>query len=263
MNYLLIIIFIYGLIFASFLNCLIWRLKSKESLWGRSLCPQCRQKISWYDNIPLLSFVILKGRCRHCQKKISWQYPLVEFIFASLLTFIFFNLAKGLELTEILNFNFLVLFLRDFLFLFVLTIIFVYDYLWQSVPMIIIWPGILLMILFSYLAGASFFSIILASALTAIFFLIQFLITSGRGLGEGDIWLGAFMGARLIHFDLIFLFIFSAYIIGSIIASFLLIKGKKKMKSKIPLGPFLVLGALVSLFFGKQIITWYLALLIF
>lgn len=263
MNYLLIIVSIYALVFASFLNCLIWRLKSGESLWGRSLCPQCRKKISWYDNIPLLSFIFLKGQCRHCQKKISWQYPLVEFIFAFLLTFIFFDLAKGLEINELLSFNFLILFFRDFLFLFILTIIFVYDYLWQSVPMIIIWPGIILMIVFSYLSGSSLLSIILASSLTALFFLVQFLITKGRGLGEGDIWLGAFMGARLIHFDLIFLFIFSAYIIGSIISSILLIRGKKKIKSKIPLGPFLVLGALVSLFFGEQIITWYLSLLIF
>ncbi len=71
-------VFLLGLIIGSFLNCLIWRLHKKESMLGRSYCPKCGQQIAWYDNIPILSFVFLGGKCRHCRKEISWQYPAVE-----------------------------------------------------------------------------------------------------------------------------------------------------------------------------------------
>ncbi|NCN21909.1 prepilin peptidase [Candidatus Falkowbacteria bacterium] len=261
--FLIFTIFVFGLIFGSFLNCLIWRLKNNESLWGRSYCPKCRQQISWYDNIPLLSFILLKARCRNCHKKISWQYPLLELGFALLFTSLFFFIAQDFNLLELLRAEFLILFLRDFLFIFILAIIFVYDYHWQEVPMIIVWPGIALMIFFSWLIGFNLLTVLIASALTATFFLIQYLLTRGRGLGEGDIWLGALLGARFVNIQEIFLTIFATYIIGSLVAIFLLIKGKKKIKSKVPLGPFLVIGALISLFFAEDIIRWYFSLLIF
>ncbi len=261
--FLIFTVFVFGLIFGSFLNCLIWRLKTNESLLGRSYCPKCRQQIAWYDNIPLLSFIFLKARCRNCHKKISWQYPLLELGFALIFTALFFSIASNFNLLETFNTEFLILFLRDFLFIFILAIIFVYDYNWQEVPMIIVWPGIVLMILFSWLVGFNFLTILIASALTAAFFLIQYLLTNGRGLGEGDIWLGALLGARFISVSEISLAIFFTYIIGSLVAIFLLIRGKKKIKSKIPLGPFLVIGALISLFFANQILVWYFSLLFF
>lgn len=261
--FLIFTVFVFGLIFGSFLNCLIWRLKTNESLLGRSYCPKCRQQIAWYDNIPLLSFILLKAHCRHCHKKISWQYPLLELGFALVFTVLFFSIAQNFNLLEIFQAEFLFLFLRDFLFIFILAIIFVYDYNWQEVPMIIVWPGIALMILFSWLVGFNFLTILIASALTAAFFLIQYLLTRGRGLGEGDIWLGALLGARFVNTQEIFLTIFATYIIGSLVAIFLLIWGKKEIKSKVPLGPFLVIGALISLFFADQIIAWYFSLLFF
>ncbi len=260
--FLIFTIFVFGLIFGSFLNCLIWRLKTNESLWGRSYCPKCRQQISWYDNIPLLSFILLKARCRNCHKKISWQYPLLELGFALVFTALFFSIVQNFNLLEIFQTEFLILFLRDFLFIFILAIVFVYDYNWQEVPMIIVWPGIALMIFFSWLVGFDFLTVLIASALTATFFLIQYLITRGRGLGEGDIWLGALLGARFVSASEISLAIFSTYIIGSLVGIFLLIRGKKKVTSKVPLGPFLVIGALISLFFADKILTWYFSLIV-
>lgn len=261
--FLIFTVFVFGLIFGSFLNCLIWRLKTNESLLGRSYCPKCRQQIAWYDNIPLLSFILLKAHCRHCHKKISWQYPLLELGFALVFTVLFFSIAQNFNLLEIFQAEFLFLFLRDFLFIFILAIVFVYDFNWQEVPMIIVWPGIALMIFFSWVIGFSLLNVLIASVLTATFFLIQYLLTRGRGLGEGDIWLGALLGARFVNTQEIFLTIFATYIIGSLVAIFLLIWGKKEIKSKVPLGPFLVIGALISLFFADQIIAWYFSLLFF
>jgi len=81
MNYIILFfIFFLGLIIGSFLNCLIWRLHKGEGMWNRSYCPLCRQPIAWYDNIPVLSFILLRGKCRHCGKPISWQYPIVELV---------------------------------------------------------------------------------------------------------------------------------------------------------------------------------------
>ena len=77
---ILFFIFLFGLVIGSFLNCLIYRLREGKSMLGRSFCPKCKQQIAWYDNIPVLSFILLRGRCRHCGKKISIQYPAVEFI---------------------------------------------------------------------------------------------------------------------------------------------------------------------------------------
>ena len=114
-------IFLFGLIIGSFLNCLIWRLHQEESLGGRSYCPNCRHKLFWYDNIPLLSFILLCGRCRYCQKKISWQYPLVELAVAILFVLSFSNLAN--KVFFISNYDFYFTLLRDWLLIIVMTVI--------------------------------------------------------------------------------------------------------------------------------------------
>src|SRR6056297_1686255 len=87
---ILTFVFIFGLVIGSFLNCLIWRLHTGESLGNRSYCPSCRHQIKWYDNIPLLSFLFLRGKCRYCGKNISWQYPAVEFVTAVLFLYSFY-----------------------------------------------------------------------------------------------------------------------------------------------------------------------------
>ena len=90
-HFLYFFFLLFGLIIGSFLNCLVWRLYKEETLGGRSYCPQCHHQIDWYDNLPVLSFIILRGKCRHCHKKISWQYPLVELIVSLLFGLSFFH----------------------------------------------------------------------------------------------------------------------------------------------------------------------------
>lgn len=265
-NQLLYFVFIFGLILGSFLNCLIWRLKSKESILGRSYCPQCRHQLTWYENIPLFSFIFLKGRCHYCQKKISWQYPLVELSMAFLFSLIFLfwkNNLNVLLFDDLLSLNFILHVLRDWIFVFLLVLVFVYDLRWQKIPMLAIWPGIFFISLFSLLLGAPLLSLLLSVFLATSFFLIQYLATKGKGLGSGDIYLGAFLGARFVDLGDLSLAIFSAYIVGSAVAIVLVLKNKKKMKSRLALGPFLVIGSLISLFFASEILTWYLSLLAF
>ncbi len=257
---IIIFVLILGLILGSFLNCLIWRLKQKDSLLKRSYCPKCLHQIAWYDNIPLLSFVSLKAKCRHCQKNISWQYPLVEFFFALIFVLIFLVLSKGQSFDSLTSANFLLSLTRDWLFLAVLTVVFVYDLNWQEVPMIIVWPAIVVIAILSCLITGNIVNIFISMFIASSFFFLQYWITRKRGLGEGDIWLGALLGARFIDLQVLALAIFASYMIGSLVASFLLIKKKRKMKSKVPLGPFLVLGSLIALFFSDIILQWYLGL---
>lgn len=252
-NVFLLVSFLLGLIFGSFLNCLIWRLRQGESILGRSYCPSCRHLIAWHDNIPVLSFLFLKGRCRYCKNRISWQYPLVELITALLFAFSFYTISQVKDFSPILL-------VFNWLFIFGLILIFIYDLRWQSVPMIFVWPFTVIIFFINILLGIPWWQLVIVGAVGGLFFLVQFLLTKRKGVGEGDIWLGLLMGVALARFDLLILALVLSYFIGAIISVLLLVSNKKKLKSKIALGPFLVSGTLISLIFGVKIINWYFGL---
>ncbi len=241
--------FALGLIIGSFLNCLIWRLYKNETIGGRSYCPKCRQMISWYDNIPVISFLILRGRCRHCQKKISWQYPLVEIITALLFLATFLNASRlpqfSLELT------------RAWLLIITLVIVFVYDFRWQLIPMTIVWPMCVVFFVLNILLGFSWLGLLISGALAAAFFLIQYLLTRKKGLGEGDIWLGLLLGLSFPSLSQLLLILVLSYSGGALVGLILLATKKKNGKAKIALGPFLAFGAIITLIWGERIISWY------
>lgn len=253
-----IIVFILGLILGSYVNSLIWRLANDISFKGRSQCPYCRQKIYFYDNIPLLSFVFLKGRCRNCKQKISWQYPIVELSLGLLFVLVFLNIFDFsiLSLEDMwaqLKAGDFWLLLRNWLAVFLLTIIFVFDWRYLLIPvnLLIIFSPIFWLL--NFLNGVTWWWPLLAAILVAAFFLFQFLITKGKGLGEGDIYLGATLGFLFpLHQELIVAILLS-YFIGSIVGILFIIFKKKKWQTKMPLGTFLVIGSILSMFFGKII----------
>lgn len=239
-----------GLVIGSFLNCLIWRLYKEESIGGRSYCPKCRAQINWYDNIPLLSFLILRGKCRNCRKDISWQYPLVEFITALLFLLTFIREAGSPDLT--------VLILRDWFLIITLLIVFVYDFRWQLIPVNVLWVASGVMAIINVFLGYSYFNIIIYGALGALFFLLQYLLTNKKGVGEGDIWFGLFLGIAFPSAAQLILVLLISYCLGSLVALGLVFAAKKELKSKIALGPFLALGAALTLLYGEPLIDWYL-----
>ncbi len=244
--------FAFGLIIGSFLNCFIWRLYKEETLGGRSYCPQCRHLIEWFDNIPVLSFLFLRGRCRHCREKISFQYPLVEIVTACLFWLAFRN--------DYLSPQFSWLLIRDWLLIATLVIIFVYDLRWQLVPTRVIWVMGLLILGLNIFLGISWQVNVFFVAVGAVFYLIQYFLTKKKGIGEGDIWLGAFLGAAFPSGGLLLLIMVLSYGIGSIVSLILVYRSKKKWKSRIALGPFLATGAIITLIWGEKIITWYMGL---
>lgn len=271
-----LIIFVFGLVVGSFLNCVIYRLESlsgrprRSSLWralrGKSFCPHCKHTLSWQDLVPLLSFFILRGRCRYCDKKISWQYPLVE-IATALLFLLVFNFQFSI-FNEFSIFNFQTLFNLCFLFLVscFLIVIFVYDLKHFIIPDKVIFPAIGIALIYNFyqlLTTHYPLSTVLNNLYAAfgatIFFLMIVLISRGKWMGLGDVKL-AFLIGLFLGFSNILIALFFAFLIGAIIGVGLILAKRKTLKSEVPFGPFLVTGTFIALFWGPTIIDWYLNL---
>lgn len=264
---ILLCIFIFGLMIGSFLNCLIWRLHTGESMWGRSHCPKCKQTIAWYDNIPVISYLLLLGKCRHCKKKISWQYPVVEFIVGVLFVFVFLSIQGSGSLNQILNFEFRIsngFFLelvRDWFLVAVMVIIFIYDLRWYLILDKVTIPSVIVFLILNLFLGFTWTNLLFSGLIGAFFFLIQFVISKGKWIGGGDIRLGLLMGIALGRLDLLIVSIMLAYFMGSIVGIALILLGKKKWGSEVPLGVFLSTSTVITLLWGQGIIDWYTSLL--
>ncbi|MCK5412900.1 MAG: prepilin peptidase [Candidatus Pacebacteria bacterium] len=248
----LIIIFIFGLLIGSFLNVVIFRLETEEKIVNdRSRCPNCKHILSWKDLFPVLSYVFLKGKCRYCQKKISIQYPLVELMTASFFVLIFsyfFSVTEKYFVANIIFYFFVIS---------VFIVISVYDLRHYIIPDKVIYTAIIITALFNFIFFNSIFFNHLFSAIVAFgFFLTIIILTKGQGMGGGDAKLGFLMGL-ILGWPLVFLAIFFASVSGSIVGMALIIGKKKKIKSMIPFGPFLIFGTVLSIFYGEEIVRWY------
>ncbi len=269
-------VFLFGLCIGSFLNCLIWRLHKGEGMWNRSYCPKCGQQIAWYDNIPILSFILLRGKCRSCGKPISWQYPIVELIAGLLFVLAFFqnfqfspaaHSAAGqaiFNFQSISNFQFLIsrqllFFARDIFFICAMIVIFIYDLRWYLILDAVTLPACAIVLVLNLFLGINWQNLLVSGIIGSSFFLIQFLISKGRWIGGGDIRLGLLLGLAL-GWPNVLAAILIAYFTGSIIGVGLIIAGKKQWGSKIPLGVFLSAAAIIVLFWGDGIVEWYINL---
>jgi prepilin signal peptidase PulO-like enzyme (type II secretory pathway) len=261
-------IFVFGLIIGSFLNAVIYRLSVNESfLIKPSYCPHCKHKLSWLDLFPVLSFLLLKGKCRYCGKPISIQYPLVELATGFLFVFIFIqNPITFFEtsfLFTILNLGFL------FLVSCFLIIIFVYDLKHYIIPDRVIYPAIVVAGVWQLVSDIFFRAYTKYGTLNTIysalgaagFFLFIVLISKGKWMGGGDIKLAFVMGL-LLGFPNILVALFIAFMSGAIVGSVLIVLGKKGLKSEVPFGPFLVFGTFLAMFFSQELINFYIELIL-
>lgn len=260
-----------GLAFGSFINALVWRLheqskiKSKQLkikkysiLKGRSMCPHCHSSLATGDLIPVLSWLWLGGKCRYCHKPISAQYPLVELI--TTLLFIF----SYVYWPFIFNSKGTTLFIFWLFFLTGMIALAVYDLKWYLLPDKIIKPLILLGLaqtgVILYIANSptrQLANLLLSIMIGGGIFYLIFQISAGKWIGGGDVKLGALLGLILADGNLIFLAIFMASLLGTIVSLPLLVTGKFKRTSKIPFGPFLIAGAFIARLSGVSLIAWY------
>lgn len=223
----------------------------------RSFCPHCQKTIQAKDNIPILSFIILKGKCRYCQQKISWRYPLVELLTA--LVFLFAFLSFGLSWIT----------LSSVFFCSILIILTFIDIDFKIIPNGVILTGLITGIFFIILElifKISFLSIkgtIFAKFLSSLYGLFIgggffFIITLffPKGMGGGDVKLAALIGLFL-GWQKTIVGLFAGIVIGGIFAIILLVFKIKGRKDPIPFGPFLTLGGLIGLFLGEQLFNLY------
>ncbi len=246
----LVIIFVFGLCIGSFLNVCIFRLpKSRSILRPGSSCPTCNAPIRFYDNIPVLSYLWLKGKCRCCGRPISARYPLVELLtglsaWGSALVF-------GISLTALVYFIFISA-------LIVTTFI---DIDHRIIPDFISLPGILVGLCASlFLPDLGFLNALAGVVMGGgILFVIAWgyrLLTGKEGMGGGDIKLlamiGAFTGWKGVFFTIIV-----SSVSGTLVGLTVMLIAKKDLKYAIPFGPFLALGAVLYVFFGPTMIAWY------
>jgi len=260
---LFLLLFVLGLVIGSFLNVLIYRtVHGEDFVHGRSKCPHCKHTIFWYDNIPLISFLVLGGKCRNCKTKISWRYPAIEllsgllFVWWFFVGFTFFRLSQApLDVIQPLFWLSVGL---------MLLIIFATDWLYQIIPdyanLIL---GVLAVGYRTYLAltGAmrweDFVMTLLTGFILSGFLFLLWWFTKGRGMGFGDVKYALVMGI-LLGWPRALVGIFLAFISGALAGLILILSGYKKMREKIAFGPFLVLGTLLALIWGSKLWDWYI-----
>ncbi len=251
----------FGLIIGSFLNVCIYRIPKDISIVApSSQCPSCGTPVRFYDNIPLVSYILLMGKCRSCKAKISIKYPLVEFLNAAL--YVVALNKFGYDSAWVL--------LVYFIFLSSLIVITFIDIEYQIIPDRITLPGIpLALILGATILPDPFSRIDLLGFKSSV---IGFLVGGGlfyfiaifgkavfkkEAMGGGDIKMMAMIGG-LLGWKGVILTTFSGSFLGSIMGILLIAIKGKAWGSKIPFGPYLALGAIVSLFWGQELLTWYL-----
>lgn len=244
-----VLVTIFGLVVGSFLNVCIHRLPRGESLlWPPSRCPQCRTPLKWYDNVPLVSYLALGGRCRACRAPISAKYPVIEA--ATALTFLgIFFLFEPPQLIPRL------------IFACAMLVLLVIDLTHRILPNVITLPGILVGFLFSFLGPPgwmdSLVGIVAGGGVLLLIAEAYFRVRGQEGLGMGDVkmlaMIGAFLGWKLMLVTLVI-----SSVLGSAIGMGIIAAKKGDMRYALPFGTFLAIGAIVASIAGDAMLEWYL-----
>ncbi len=244
---LYIVFILAGLVIGSFLEVIIYRVPRKLSIVRPgSFCTECNKPIAIHDNIPLLSFIILRGKCRNCGSKIPFTSPIIE-----ILTSLFFlanYIFYGISLNT----------LSGIILCCVLTVVSFIDIGFRIIPNIIVMPLTIVGLIISIAGNLEKWWLPLAYCAGAFVFMLIIHLIYPRGMGMGDVKLSLMIGAFLVKNVIVALFL--GFLIGAVFGLFLIIK-KRKFKQSIPFGPFISLGSVAALFYGDYILKWYTGLL--
>lgn len=269
----IVILIVFGLAFGSFINALVWRIHEQSRpkkkrvasdsdlsiSSGRSMCPHCQHVLAWNDLLPVVSWALLRGKCRYCHKPISAQYPFVELITAGLFTasYVFWPFSLGGMVNYLLFGLWLVC-------LVMLVALAVYDLRWMLLPNRIVFPLTAVSVVYAGFSAVvaddpkqsillSVVSLLIAGGI----FYVLFQISAGKWIGGGDVKIGFALGLLLGLPQFAFLMLFLASIIGIVFSLPAIIFKKAGLKGQIPFGPALIGATVVVKLFGASIITWY------
>jgi leader peptidase (prepilin peptidase)/N-methyltransferase len=243
-------LFIFGACFGSFANVVIYRLPNDLSVVKpRSHCQNCKKAVAWYDNIPMFSWLLLRGKCRHCHAKFSFRYFFVELLTAVLFVLAYYYLGFTWTLLEAL------------IFIFSLVCCTFIDFDHMILPDEFTLSGIIIGLIGAALNPErqlleAVLGVLIGGGFLWAMAYLYFLFTQKDGMGGGDIkllaWIGAVLGWKAVPFV-----IMVSAIIGSVVGLALARKQKQGLKTMIPFGPYLALGAVLYLFGGQAIANWY------
>jgi len=264
-----------GLIFGSFVNALVWRLYEQEKLAdkkgektaerrrelsitkGRSMCPNCGHELAAKDLVPVVSWVMLGGKCRYCRKPISWQYPVVELLTGMLFVVSYLAWPLGFYHVGLFQFALWLVFLVGF------VALAVYDLRWFLLPDRIVLPLTILglvqvAVTALWLRSFTLFwqPIVAAGIIFGLFWLL-FQVSKGAWIGGGDVKLAVLLGLLVGTPLRAFLVIFFASLLGTLVSVPLIARGKQGLQLRIPFGPYLLLATILVVLYGTPIVGWY------
>ncbi len=244
-----------GLVWGSFLNVVIHRLPLGKSLVRPpSSCPSCGKRIRAYDNIPLLSYAILRGRCRSCGNRISPVYPLVEALTGLGFVLVFFHSGRSFGPE----------FFAGCLFTCALIVLGFIDYFHQIIPDEVTLPGLILALAYAFFRDDlslrnALLEAVSGSGFLLLVFGVYLLVRKKEGLGMGDVTMLLFIGAYLGLAGTILTLLLASFA-GALIGVFMILRRRKDLQFALPFGTFLAPAAFVSMIWGERIVAWYLAL---
>ncbi|WP_461180688.1 prepilin peptidase [Virgibacillus kimchii] len=246
---LIVLFFIFGLLFGSFFNVVGWRLPQHVPFANdRSRCPHCAHTLSWYENIPVVSFLVQSGRCRHCHGRISFLYPSVELLTGILFALSFYLIGWQMELVTSL------------LLVSMLMIILVSDLKYMVIPNKVLLFFLPLLIIMRIIVPLETWYSSIAGALTGFFLLTLIILVSRGGMGAGDMKLFVLLGL-LLGMDKLLLAFFLSCLLGAVIGVLLIIVKRVQRKQPVPFGPFIAIASLISYFYGDSLLNWYFYLI--
>ncbi len=240
----------FGAIIGSFLNVCVYRLpRGRSVVWPASACGSCGRQLSWYENIPVLSFVVLGGRCRSCHASISIRYPVIEALTAVMFATAWWYYGPGVALAARLVFGC------------ALIVLFAIDLEHHLLPNAITLPGIVVGFAFSVFGDpgwvSSLIGILVGGGVLYAIAEIYYRIRHEEGLGMGDVKMLAMIGA-FVGWKLTLVTLMMASFAGSLVGVVLIVMQRGSMKYALPFGTFLALGAALAATIGPGVLTWYL-----
>ncbi|WP_087971909.1 prepilin peptidase [Oceanobacillus rekensis] len=247
---LAILFFLLGLIFGSFYNVVGLRLPQNIPFANdRSICPHCKHQLTWYENIPLFSFLIQRGKCNHCKKSISYIYPTIELLTGVLFALSYYIIGFQLELITAL------------LLVSMLMIILVSDINYMLIPNKVLLFFLPFFILMRVVVPLDPWGSALIGAIIGFGIIFIIILVSRGGMGAGDMKLFGVLGI-VLGTEKILLAFFLSCVIGSVIGAVLILFKLIKRKQPVPFGPYIVVAAIITYFYGDSLINWYFNLLI-
>ena len=256
---ILFFVFVFGVIIGSFLNVVILRLPEDQSLNGRSHCMHCGHVLATADLVPLFSYLWLKGKCRYCQQPISPRYFIIELLSGVLAAGAYYLMQPG-------DFHAWFVFARTLFVIFVLAAVFTIDLEHFLILDKIVFPAATIVFIFNvfgdYFNHAGYnnsqtLAGIYSAAGLFLFFWAIYKLSSGTWIGFGDVKFAIFLGLAT-PFPIILVNIFLAYAIGAAVGIVLILSGSKKLSSEVPFGTFLSVSTLIAIFYGAQLLNWYM-----